>query len=101
LFYGPAGDSIRSDFTVPVDKFASAGIFVCCRTQIEGIEKSAIQQMAITSDSLPDGSREQTIRGFAKAMRRVRPRRLYPSMSASSTIPNQEATAGKVILKVA
>jgi hypothetical protein len=43
LFDGPAGESIRSDFTVPVDKFAYSGIVAFCRAQVERIEKSGIQ----------------------------------------------------------
>jgi len=69
LFYGSAGESSRSDSTLPVDKFPSAGIVAHCRAQIERIEKSAIQQMAIAPNRLPGGSSEQTMRGFAKARR--------------------------------
>jgi 5,10-methylenetetrahydromethanopterin reductase len=51
-----------------VDKFAIAGTVAECRTQIERIKKSGIQQIAIIPYSPPGGSREETIRGFAKAM---------------------------------
>ena len=51
-----------------VDKFAVAGTAAECRTQIERIKKTGIQQIAIIPYSPPGGSREETIRGFAKAM---------------------------------
>ena len=51
-----------------VDKFAIAGTVAECRAQIERIKKSVIQQIAIIPYSPPGGSREETIRGFAKAM---------------------------------
>jgi 5,10-methylenetetrahydromethanopterin reductase len=51
-----------------VDKFAIAGTVAECRPQIERIKKSGIQQIAIIPYSPPGGSREETIRGFAKAM---------------------------------
>jgi 5,10-methylenetetrahydromethanopterin reductase len=51
-----------------VDKFAIAGTVADCRTQIERIKKTGIQQIAIIPYSPPGGSREETIRGFAKAM---------------------------------
>jgi 5,10-methylenetetrahydromethanopterin reductase len=51
-----------------VDKFAIAGTVAECRAQIERIKKSGIQQIAIIPYSPPGGSREETIRGFAKAM---------------------------------
>ena len=51
-----------------VDKFAIAGSVAECRAQIERIKKSDIQQIAIIPYSPPGGSREETIRGFAKAM---------------------------------
>lgn len=51
-----------------VDKFAIAGTVDQCRAQIERIKKSGIQQIAIIPYAPPDGSREETIRGFAKAM---------------------------------
>jgi 5,10-methylenetetrahydromethanopterin reductase len=51
-----------------VDKFAIAGTVAQCRAQIERIKKSGIQQIAIIPYSAPGGSREETIRGFAKAM---------------------------------
>lgn len=51
-----------------VDKFAIAGTVAQCRAQIERIKKSGIQQIAIIPYSPPGGSREETIRGFAKAM---------------------------------
>ena len=51
-----------------VDKFAIAGTVAECRGQIERIKKTGIQQIAIIPYSPPGGSREETIRGFAKAM---------------------------------
>ena len=51
-----------------VDKFAIAGSAAECRAQIERIKKTGIQQIAIIPYSAPGGSREDTIRGFAKAM---------------------------------
>ena len=51
-----------------VDKFAIAGTVEQCRAQIERIKKTGIQQIAIIPYSPPGGSREETIRGFAKAM---------------------------------
>jgi 5,10-methylenetetrahydromethanopterin reductase len=51
-----------------VDKFAIAGTVAECRAQIERIKKSGIRQIAIIPYSPPGGSREETIRGFAKAM---------------------------------
>ncbi len=51
-----------------VDKFAIAGTVDECRKQIERIRKTGIQQIAIIPYSPPGGSREETIRGFAKAM---------------------------------
>jgi 5,10-methylenetetrahydromethanopterin reductase len=51
-----------------VDKFAIAGTVAECRAQIERIKKTGIQQIAIIPYSPPGGSREETIRGFAKAM---------------------------------
>jgi 5,10-methylenetetrahydromethanopterin reductase len=51
-----------------VDKFAIAGSVAECRAQIERIKKTGIQQIAIIPYSPPGGSREETIRGFAKAM---------------------------------
>ncbi|MGE5059033.1 MAG: LLM class flavin-dependent oxidoreductase [Betaproteobacteria bacterium] len=51
-----------------VDKFAIAGTVDECRRQIERIKKTGIQQIAIIPYSPPGGSREETIRGFAKAM---------------------------------
>jgi 5,10-methylenetetrahydromethanopterin reductase len=51
-----------------VDKFAIAGTVAQCRAQIERIKKTGIQQIAIIPYSAPGGSREETIRGFAKAM---------------------------------
>ena len=52
-----------------VDKFAIAGTVAECRAQIERIKKTGIQQIAIIPYSPPGGSREETIRGFANAMR--------------------------------
>jgi 5,10-methylenetetrahydromethanopterin reductase len=51
-----------------VDKFAIAGTVDQCRAQIERIKKTGIQQIAIIPYSPQGGSREETIRGFAKAM---------------------------------
>ena len=51
-----------------VEKFAIAGTVAECRAQIERLKKSGIQQIAIIPYSPPGGSREETIRGFAKAM---------------------------------
>ena len=51
-----------------VDKFAIAGTVEQCHAQIERIKKTGIQQIAIIPYSAPGGSREETIRGFAKAM---------------------------------
>src|SRR5713226_8540663 len=51
-----------------VDKFAVAGTVAECRAQVERIKKSGIQQIAIIPYSAPGGSREETLRGFAKAM---------------------------------
>jgi len=51
-----------------VDRFAIAGTVEQCRTQIERIKKTGIQQIAIIPYSAPGGSREETIRGFARAM---------------------------------
>ena len=52
-----------------VDKFAIAGTVDECRRQIERIKKTGIQQIAIIPYSPPGGSREETIRGFAHAMK--------------------------------
>ena len=51
-----------------VDKFAIAGTVAQCKTQIERIKETGVQQIAIIPYSPPGGSREETIRGFAKAM---------------------------------
>ncbi|MGH7812183.1 MAG: LLM class flavin-dependent oxidoreductase [Candidatus Binatia bacterium] len=51
-----------------VEKFAIAGKVDECRAQIERIKKTGIQQIAIIPYSAPGGTREETIRGFAKAM---------------------------------
>ncbi len=51
-----------------VDKFAIAGTVAECRAQIERIKKTGIQQIAIIPYSPPGGSREETLRGFARAM---------------------------------
>jgi 5,10-methylenetetrahydromethanopterin reductase len=51
-----------------VDKFAVAGTVSECRAQVERIKSSGIQQIAIIPYSAPGGSREETIRGFAKAI---------------------------------
>jgi len=52
-----------------VDKFAIAGTVAECRAQVERIEKSGIQQIAIIPYSPPGGSREETLREFMKAVR--------------------------------
>jgi 5,10-methylenetetrahydromethanopterin reductase len=52
-----------------VDKFAIAGTVAECRAQIARIKKSGIQQIAIIPYSAPGGSREATLRGFARAAR--------------------------------
>ena len=52
-----------------VDKFAIAGSVAECRAQIERIKKTGIQHIALIPYSPPGGSREETIRGFAKAMK--------------------------------
>jgi 5,10-methylenetetrahydromethanopterin reductase len=51
-----------------VDKFAIAGTVAQYREQIERIKKTGIQQIAIIPYAAPGGSREETMRGFAKAM---------------------------------
>jgi 5,10-methylenetetrahydromethanopterin reductase len=51
-----------------VDKFAVAGSVAECRAQVERIKKSGIQQIAIIPYSPPGGSREETLRGFARAV---------------------------------
>src|ERR671918_50484 len=51
-----------------VDKFAIAGTGDQCRAQIERLKESGIQQIAIIPYSAPGGNRDETIRGFAKAM---------------------------------
>lgn len=51
-----------------VDKFAVAGTVAECRAQVERIKRSGIQQIAIIPYSAPGGSREETLRGFAKAI---------------------------------
>ena len=51
-----------------VDKFAIAGTVAECRAQIERIKQTGIQQIAIIPYSPPGGNREETLRGFAKAM---------------------------------
>jgi len=51
-----------------VDKFAVAGTVAQCRAQVERIKKTGIHQIAIIPYSPPGGSREETIRGFARAM---------------------------------
>lgn len=52
-----------------VDKFAIAGTVDQCRQQIDRLKKTGIHQIAIIPYSPPGGSREETLRGFAKAMR--------------------------------
>jgi len=51
-----------------VDKFASAGSGAEWRAQIERIKMTAIEQCAVIAASPPGGSREEMIRGFAKAI---------------------------------
>jgi 5,10-methylenetetrahydromethanopterin reductase len=51
-----------------VDKFAIAGTVDQCRQQIDRLKKTGIHQIAIIPYSPPGGSREETLRGFAKAM---------------------------------
>ncbi|MGH7767861.1 MAG: LLM class flavin-dependent oxidoreductase [Candidatus Binatia bacterium] len=51
-----------------VDKFAIAGTVAECRAQVERLKKTGIQQIAIIPYSAPGGSREETLRGFAKAV---------------------------------
>jgi 5,10-methylenetetrahydromethanopterin reductase len=51
-----------------VDKFAIAGTIDQCRAQIARLKNTGIQQIAIIPYSAPGGNREETIRGFAKAM---------------------------------
>jgi len=51
-----------------VDKFAIAGTVSECRAQVKRLKKSGIQQIAIIPYSAPGGSREETLRGFAKAI---------------------------------
>ena len=51
-----------------VDKFAIAGTVAECRARVKEIENSGIDQIAIIPYSAPGGSREETLRGFAKAM---------------------------------
>lgn len=50
-----------------VDKFAIAGTIAECRAQVERLKKTGIQQIAIIPYGAPGGSREETLRGFAKA----------------------------------
>ena len=52
-----------------VDKFAIAGTVSECRARVKEIRKSGIQQIAIIPYSAPGGSREDTLRGFARAIR--------------------------------
>lgn len=51
-----------------VDKFAIAGTVAECRQQIERLKKTGLQQIAMIPYSTPGGSREETLRGFARAM---------------------------------
>jgi 5,10-methylenetetrahydromethanopterin reductase len=51
-----------------VDKFAIAGTVAHCQAQIERIKQTGIRQIAIIPYSASGGSREETLRGFAKAM---------------------------------
>jgi len=50
-----------------VDKFAIAGTVAQCRSKVEELTNSGINQIAIIPYSAPGGSREETLRGFAKA----------------------------------
>jgi 5,10-methylenetetrahydromethanopterin reductase len=52
-----------------VDKFAIAGTVAECRTQVERIKKSGINQIAIIPYSAPGEERADTLRAFAKATR--------------------------------
>ena len=52
-----------------VDKFAIAGTVAECRGQIERLKNTGIQQVAIIPYSAAGGSREETLRSFAEAMR--------------------------------
>lgn len=52
-----------------VDKFAIAGTVAECRARVKEIRKSGVQQIAIIPYSAPGGSREDTLKGFAKAIR--------------------------------
>ena len=51
-----------------VDKFAIAGTVSECRARVKELKKSGFQQIAIIPYSAPGGSREDTLRGFAKAI---------------------------------
>ncbi len=51
-----------------VDKFAIAGTVAECRTQVERIKKSGIRQIAIIPYGVAGGGREETLKGFAKAV---------------------------------
>jgi 5,10-methylenetetrahydromethanopterin reductase len=51
-----------------VDKFAIAGTVVECRTQVERIKKSGIQQIAIIPYGATGEDRADTLRGFARAI---------------------------------
>jgi 5,10-methylenetetrahydromethanopterin reductase len=51
-----------------VDRFAIAGTVAHCQAQIERIKQTGIRQIAIIPYSASGGSREETLRGFAKAM---------------------------------
>ena len=73
----PAGNSMIATLTGAMldrgttkqDKFAIAGTVAECRAQIERLKKTGIQQIAIIPYSAPGGGREETLRGFAEAMR--------------------------------
>ena len=51
-----------------VDKFAIAGTVAECRAQVERIKKSGIDQIAIIPYGAKGEDRENTLRGFAKAI---------------------------------
>ena len=51
-----------------VDKFAIAGTVSECRTQVERLKKSGIQQIAIIPYGAQGEDRGDTLRGFAKAI---------------------------------
>ncbi|MBI2540793.1 MAG: 5,10-methylene tetrahydromethanopterin reductase, partial [Deltaproteobacteria bacterium] len=52
-----------------VDKFAIAGTVAECRAQVKRLKKSGINQIAIIPYGAKGEDREDTLRGFAKAIR--------------------------------